>query len=114
METPRPTHTRSAPAARVRSTTSRTCAPTEARAPVTPIDEAAYTHPLECAAMRASLRAGEDGADRYTRSRPLASAAASHCAPSSGGRSGVIRPEPPTPAKSAAKRSTPHHSTGFQ
>ena len=38
----------------------------------------------------------------------------STAAPLSGVRSGVISPEPPAPARSAAKRSTPYRSTGFQ
>ena len=43
---PSPTHTRGAPAARVAATSSSAPAPTEARSPVTPMSDAAYTKPV--------------------------------------------------------------------
>src|SRR5690606_13254470 len=41
VDTPRPTHTRSAPAARVSATSRAACGPTSSRTPVTPIVDAA-------------------------------------------------------------------------
>ena len=60
--------------------------------------------PAAVETMRASV---EDGATRKTRSSPCASLAASQSPASSGIRSGVIAPDPPAAARSAAKRSTP-------
>ncbi len=117
MEIPRPTQIGrplSRVASRVRSTSFRAVAATLSRVPVTPISDAAYTNPREASQVSLRRRSVEEGATRKIRSRPAASLALIQGPASSGIRSGVITPDPPAAAMSAANASTPYRSMGFQ
>ena len=114
VETPRPTHTRSAPAARARATTSSAAEDTLSRAPVTPITDTAYTKPDDACTVMSMRSRVVDGATRKIRSSPCSSEAANHSPASSGIRSGVMIPAPPASLSRRANSSTPVCSTGFQ
>ena len=83
------------------------CAPTDARVPVTPISEAAYTKPLP-AAVISRAAASRCSARRRRRSRGRAARRASpqRPTPAPAGRAGCS-PPPPASASSAVNRSTP-------
>ena len=78
-----------------------------ARSPVTPMRAAAYTKPRALRATVSRRSVDESGETRKMRSSPWRSEASIHSPASSGIRSGVMRPAPPTFSKSRAKRSTP-------